>query len=314
MIEINKYHVGDSREMLASVDDSSVDLVYIDPPYATGRNFGDFCDKFDSKKEYINQLMQPVFTQVKRILKPSGNVVVHCDPTVSHYIRITMDEVFGENKFMNEIAWKSGGNAKNKSKLGRYHDTIIVYCKNKAKAKFNPIYMPYNEEYKSNNTVKFCEIHNKEYVTTAIHNSQPDVNPRMNLRYEWNGHHKQWYVSSEKMQSLHNDNRLKYNSKGIPRIKRFLVEMEGLPVRDLWTDINQIQSGEKMDYATQKPIKLLDRIINLYTDKGDLVLDAFAGSGTTGRSAIRCERNFILFDISKKGKDLFDYSVDIHKE
>lgn len=90
--------------------------------------------------------------------------------------------------------------------------------------------------------------------------------------------------------------------------------MEGLPVRDLWTDINQIQSGEKMDYATQKPIKLLDRIINLYTDKGDLVLDAFAGSGTTGRSAIRCERNFILFDISKKGKDLFDYSVDIHKE
>jgi len=310
MIEINKYHIGDSRKLLASVDSDSVDLVYIDPPYATGRNFGDFCDKFDSKREYITHLMQPVFVEVKRILKPSGNIVVHCDPTVSHYIRISMDEVFGENKFMNEIAWKSGGNAKNKSKLGRYHDTIIVYCKNKNKAKFNPIYMPYDEEYKKNNAVKFCEIHNKEYVTTAIHNSQPDVNPRENLRYKWNDHLRQWYVSKEKMQNLHDDNRLKYNTKGIPRIKRFLVEMEGLPIRDLWTDINQIQSGEKLDYATQKPVKLLDRIISLYTDEGDLVLDAFAGSGTTGRSAIKNGRNFILFDINKKGKDLFDFSVD----
>lgn len=310
MIEINKYHIGDSRKLLESVESDSVDLVYIDPPYATGRNFGDFCDKFDSKREYIDHLMRPVFVQVKRILKPSGNIVVHCDPTVSHYIRISMDEVFGENKFMNEIAWKSGGNAKNKSKLGRYHDTIIVYCKNKNKAKFNPIYMPYDEEYKKNNAVKFCKIHNKEYVTTAIHNSQPDVNPRKNLRYEWNGHCKQWYVSKEKMQNLHDDNRLKYNAKGIPRIKRFLVEMEGLPIRDLWTDINQIQSGEKLDYATQKPVKLLDRIISLYTDEGDLVLDAFAGSGTTGRSAIKSGRNFILFDINKKGKDLFDFSID----
>tara|TARA_R110001592_G_scaffold360760_2_gene669701 strand:+ start:36 stop:986 length:951 start_codon:yes stop_codon:yes gene_type:complete len=308
-MQTNKYHVGDSRFLLSSLEDSSIDLIYIDPPYATGRNFGDFDDRYESKGSYIKLLMQPVFEQAKRVLKPSGNIVVHCDPTVSHHIRISMDEVFGENKFMNEIAWKSGGNAKNKKKLGRHHDSIIVYCMNKSKATFNPLYMPYDEDYRNSSTIGFCEMHKKEYVTTAIHNSQPDVNPRLNLRYEWNGVYNQWYVSKEKMQVLHDDNRLRYNKKGVPRVKRFLSEMDGLPIRDLWTDINQIQSSEKLQYATQKPVKLLQRIVKLYSNEGDLVLDCFAGSGTTGRASILESRNYLLFDVNNKGKKVFEESV-----
>lgn len=152
-------------------------------------------------------------------------------------------------------------------------------------------------------------VSQKEYVTTAIHNSQPDVNPRLNLRYEWNGHKKQWYTTLEKMQQLHDDNRLQYNSKGVPRIKRFLDEMDGIPIRDVWNDISNIQNGEKLDYATQKPVKLLERIIKMLTSEGDLVLDPFAGSGTTGRAAINLKRNYILFDISQKGKDEFSKSI-----
>ena len=135
--------------------------------------------------------------------------------------------------------WKTGGNAKNKKKLNRWHDTIIVYSKS-SKQTFNPQYAPYGDEYRKKNNVKICEHHGKEYVTTAIHNSQPEVNPRMNLRYEWNGHQKQWYVTRDKMQNLHDDHRLVYNKKGVPRIKRFLEEMDGVPLRDLWMDISNL--------------------------------------------------------------------------
>ena len=94
--------------------------------------------------------------------------------------------------------------------MNRFHDTIIVYSKTNNQI-FNPIYFNYDDEYKKKSNVKFCDIHKKEYVTTAIYNAQPDVNPRMNLRYVWNGFDKQWYVTKDKMEKLHNENRLEYN-------------------------------------------------------------------------------------------------------
>ena len=108
------------------------------------------------------------------------------------------------------------------------------------------------------------------------------------------------------MQKLHDEERLEYNKNGLPRIKRYVDELDGIPLTDLWTDINQIQGNEKVDYATQKPIKLLDRIINLYSNKNDLVVDIFAGSGTTGLSAIKNNRNFFLCDINVHGKEIFE--------
>ena len=131
----------------------------------------------------------------------------------------------------------------------------------------------------------------------------------MNLRYSWNGFEKQWYVSKEKIQKLHDENRLEYNKDGLPRIKRFLDEMEGVPLRDIWCDISNIQYNEKMNYATQKPVKLIERIIELYSNENDLCLDIFAGSGTLGRACINKKRNYILFDINSKGKELFLESI-----
>ncbi len=161
---------------------------------------------------------------------------------------------------------------------------------------------------KKNNNVK---IDNRgEYVTTAAHNSQSEVIVRENLRYEWNGHHKQWWVSREKMQELHNDNRLQYNKSGVPRIKRYLEEMSGIPLRDVWKDISSIQKPEKTKYATQKPLKLLDRIIKLYSNNDDLVLDIFAGSGTTGIAAKSLGRNYILVDRNQEGKDIFEQRLN----
>ena len=307
----NTYHVGDNAILLSNIPNNSLDLIYFDPPYNTGRNFFDFDDKYKSIQDYIDFIKVRV-VECYRCLKPFGNIVIHIEPKISHYFRFICDEVFGNGQFKNEIVWKTGGNAKNLYQLNRFHDTIIVYSKKgkgKDKAKFNPIYFPYDEEYKKTSSVKICEYHNKEYVTTALYNAQPDVNPRMNLRYNWNGHDKQWYVSREKIQELHNDNRLQYNAKGVPRIKRYLDEMDGLPLRDVWIDINNTQIGEKLNYATQKPVKLLERIIQLYSDENDTCMDIFAGSGTLGRACINMNRKYILMDVNEKGREIFMESI-----
>jgi len=306
-MDINKYYVGDNLALLKSFPDDTFQMVYLDPPFATGRDFDDYMDKFNSLEEY-GLFLYDRFIEIKRILKKDGVILVHGEPSSHHYVRLYLDKVFGSKNFCNEIIWKSGGNKKSSKKLARFHDNISVYSKTK-KYKYNPIYTEYDEDYRKKSNIKYCPIHKKEYTTTAAHNSQPNVVQRPNLRYEWKGNTRQWYIEKSKMIKLDNDNRLEYNSKNIPRIKRFLDEMYGIPIRDMWIDISSIQSGEKLDYATQKPIKLLERIITLYSDENDLIMDPFAGSGTTGRAAINLNRKYVLIDISEKGKKLFQESI-----
>lgn len=297
-ISKNNFYVGDNIELLKKTQNELIDMIYMDPPYNTGRNFYYFEDKFSD----FFSFMEERIIECHRVLKKDGNIIIHVEPRISHHIRVICDKVFGEGNFQNEIVWHSGGNAKNKHQLGRNHDTIIVYSKS-SKSKFFPLYKPYDDAYKKG--LKLCSIHNKLYSTSAAHNSQPEVNPRPNLRYNWNGHDKQWYFSLEKMKSLHDENRLEYNDKGIPRVKRFADEMEGIPVRDTWDDISNIQNGEKTKYATQKPVKLLERILSLYSEEGDLCLDPFAGSGTLGRACKNMKRDYLLFDINKEAKEVF---------
>ena len=302
-MEPNSFTVGDNVELLKKIENETIDMIYLDPPYNTGRNFYYFKDKFAD----FNSFMEERLVECHRVLKKNGNIIINVEPKISHHIRNICDKLFGEKNFKNEIVWHSGGNAKNMYQLGRNHDTIIVYGRS-PKSKFFPLYKPYTEEYKKG--TKLCSIHNKKYTTSAAHNSQPEVNPRPNLTYEWNGHTKQWYVSKEKMESLHNDNRLEYNKNGIPRIKRFVEEMQGIPVRDTWDDISSIQNGEKTKYATQKPVKLLERILKLYSERGDTCLDPFAGSGTLGRACINLNRYYILLDINQEAHDLFCKTIN----
>ena len=221
-----------------------------------------------------------------------------------------MDDVFGENRFKNEIVWISGGNHKSKKQLQRNHDTIIVYQKGK-----ESIYNPEHREYDAETVrkAKICPYRKKKYNTSALVNRQPNVVSRPNLRYEWNGNHLQWHVSKERMEMLHNDNRLEYSpNTGIPRVKKYLDEMDGIPVKDVWSDIKQIQGVEKLDYATQKPVALLNRIVEMFSHKDSTVLDPCAGSGSIGRSAIATNRNYILFDINNEAKKLFEESIKIN--
>jgi DNA modification methylase len=302
-MEFNRFLVGDNLELLSACPSESVDMLYMDPPYNTGRNFHYFEDKFADFPTF----MQERLIQCHRVLKKTGNIVIHVEPRISHTIRTLCDTIFGESKFCNEIVWCTGGNAKNKYQLGRGHDTIIVYAKSSS-SKFFPMYKPYDATYLSH--AKMCPHRNELYTTSAAHTAQPEVNPRANLRYEWNGHLKQWHVSKDRMQELHDDNRLEYNTSGVPRIKRYVHEMEGIPVRDVWDDIPSIQSGEKTKYATQKPVKLLERILLLYTEENDVCLDPFAGSGTLGRACLNLRRTYLLFDINPEAEEVFRTSVE----
>jgi DNA modification methylase len=276
----------------------------MDPPYNTGRNFYNFDDRFSSSEEYRDKLILPVVKSVYDKLSKNGVIVIHVEPRISHHIRIVCDMVFGESRFVNEIVWKSGGNHNTEKKLQRNHDTLIVYSKTSSHT-FNPEYKKYDEKDVKNG--------NKDqkgyYSTSALKNSQPEVIPRPNLRYEWKGNYHQWYVSKEKMEELDKDDRLVYNKQGIPRVKRYYHEMKGIQVKDIWDDISQIQNGEKLPYATQKPVKLLERVISMFSNEGDMVCDPFAGSGTTGRAAIKLNREYRLFDINPEGKKLFEGSL-----
>ena len=307
---LNEYRIGDSRELLKQVDSNSVDLVYIDPPYCTGRDFYHFDDRFKSSADYRELLMRPILTECHRILSNVGNIVVHVEPKVSHHIRILLDDIFGEKRFKNEIVWVSGGNHKSKKQLQRNHDTIIVYQKSTTSI-YNPEHKEYDDE--TIKKAKLCPHHKKIYNTSALVNRQPNVVSRPNLRYEWNGNHLQWHVSKERMQMLHDDNRLEYSPiTGVPRVKKFLDEMDGIPVKDVWSDIKQIQGVEKLDYATQKPVALLNRIVEMFSNKDSTILDPCAGSGSIGRSAIATNRNYILFDINNEAKKLFEESIKIN--
>lgn len=304
---LNDYTIGDSKELLKEVKSNTVDLIYIDPPYCTGRDFYHFDDKFTSSVDYRENLIKPLMQECHRILSDKGNIVVHVEPKISHHIRIVLDEIFGEKRFKNEIVWVSGGNHKSLKQLQRNHDTIIVYQKG-TNSIYNPEHKDYDDEIVEK--AKICPYRRKKYVTTALVNRQPNVVQRPNLRYEWNGHLLQWHISKERMQMLHDDNRLEYSSKsGIPRVKKYFDELDGIPVKDVWFDIKQIQGVEKLDYATQKPVALLNRILRMFSDEQSIVLDPCAGSGTVGRSAILTNRNYILFDLNPDGKALFDKSI-----
>ena len=271
----------------------------------TGRDFGHFKDnEWKTIQDYIEWLRLRI-KECHRVLTKDGTLVFHIEPKVSHHIRFLLDEVFGKKNFRNEIILQTMNNKKSKKQLTRQHDVLIVYTKN-SESVFNYPHNPYDEEYRKKNSVKFEDNSKREYVTAACHNAKPASINRPNLCYEWQGHTKQWWWSKKLMQERHDENRLVYNVKGIPRVKKYLDEMPGIPLRDIWIDLKAIKN--KLDYATQKADELLERLVLMYTNQGDEVLDPYAGCGPTGRACIKQKRKYLMIDISEYGKKLFEES------
>ena len=250
-------------------------------------------------------MMAPRLIELRRVLKRTGSIYLHCDPTASHYLKMLMDAVFGPEYFRTEIVWKRTTTHSDSKTWSRVADCIFFYTRSDSFVWNQP-----------------REAHTEKYLAAKYKYSDPDgrvyrlhdmtsPNPRPNMSYAWLGFPsppKGWRFSRERMQELHDAGRIVYpvnadgthNTNRRPQIKRYLDETAGSVMGTIWTDISPInsQAQERLGYPTQKPEALLERIIKASSNEGDVVLDPFCGCGTTVAAAQKLGREWIGIDIT----------------
>ena len=301
---------------LAAIDDRSVDLIYLDPPFNSNHNynlpfkgkdrstkpvqaFKDTWEWSDEQEEALSQLSAGPQTHVladvvrmarhldrserkkyrldaylvgmairllamRRVLKPTGTIYLHCDPTASHYLKLIMDGIFGKQHFIDEIIWDygtpSGGRTSGKKPV-KAHETLLVYARDYGKHTYNPDFTPYSEKY-IQNWFRHTDRDGRKYQTRSRHGKV---------------------------------------------IRQYLDQSPGVPLSNVWTDIMQLygQEGwfprkhsERLGYPTQKPLDLLERIVETSSNPGDVVMDPFCGCGTATHAAEKLKRQWIGVDIS----------------
>jgi len=250
--------------------------------------------------------MTPRLCSMKSLLKKTGSIYLHCDPTASHYIKCMMDGIFGQDNFRNEIVWKrrtgSSSAVHKPNRFGSVTDTILYYTMSD-KHIFNPQYSFSDPRYKKYIEEKFVykddngRLYRNDNLTNPIYSQT--------LIYEYKGFkppEKGWAISKEKMEKWDKEGRLSFPTKPDGRIqrRRYLDELKGKPIQSLWDDIAPVnsQAKDRLGYPTQKPIDLLKRIILTSTNEGDTVFDPFCGCGTTIYAAQATKRNWIGCDIA----------------
>ncbi|MCE5280371.1 MAG: DNA methyltransferase [Planctomycetaceae bacterium] len=312
LVDTRVIYCGDNLDQLRKLPDQCVDLIYIDPPFNSNRNYevfwGEtkekraFDDRHASTAAYID-FMRPRCVELARVLKKTGSFYYHCDWHASHYVKVMLDQILGENNFVNEIIWKrqsSHNDSKQGSKhYGRLHDSIFFYTGGSDDYVWNQLYEPYADD----------------YIETFYSNVEPETGRRFqygdltapggaskgNPHYEFLGVTRYWRYCQEKMEELHRAGKIEFRPKGkVPRLKRYLDEAKGMPVQSVWTDIRPLSNfgREALGYPTQKPVGLLERIIKTSSNPNDIVLDAFCGCGTALVAAETLGRQWIGIDIS----------------
>lgn len=231
--------------------------------------------------------------ELHRVLKPTGSIYLHCDPTASHYLKLVMDAVFGANHYRNEIVWKRTSGHSNAVRCGRVHDVILMYGGGDTPV-WNQLYQEYTPEYVEQ-YYRFTDSDGRRFKSGDLSAPGPQGG---GYEYEWNGHTKVWRCPISTMQQLHDEGNIYYTRNGIPRRKGYLDEARGLPLQDIWADIQPLRSWhrERLGYPTQKPEALLERIIQASSNEGDLVLDPFCGSGTTMVVSEHLRRRWVGID------------------
>ncbi len=366
MHPVNTLYYGDNLEVLRKhIGDESVDLVYLDPPFNSQRDYNllfreqsgepaqaqikaftdtwrwserafvEFCETsrlprlVSLVQGFVETLgrndltaylvmMAPRLVELHRVLKPTGSLYLHCDPTASHYLKVMLDVIFGAKNFRNEIVWKrQSAHSDARTKFPDVADIILFYAKT-SQALFKPQYGEYDAEYVRRH-YRYDDNDGRGPYTLSDMRSP---NPRPNLMYEWMGfkpHPNGWAYSRETMQKLHDEGRIWYprtpdgslDYTKRPRLKRYLYEMPGSITTNIWTDIPPVQSAarERLGYPTQKPLALLERIIQASSNEGDVVLDPFCGCGTAVVAAHKLGRRWIGIDITHLAIALIKYRL-----
>jgi len=313
---------GDNKDVLAYLLANGfrgkVKLIYIDPPFDSGADYvrkvqlrgvagttqiggedytiGEQVQYTDIwKNDTYLQFMYERLSLLKELLSDDGCIWMHCDYHKSHFLRLIGEEIFSSQNLVSEVVWRRAAPRGNvKTGFSVAHDTI--YCFSKVEAEWHPPTLEYTEEYKD----RFNKFDNDGRRYTLDNMISPNPN-RPNLEYVWNGVKRVWRVTKEKMEKLESDGRIEYTSNGVARYKRYLDELTGMPLTTIWDDVDPVnsQAMERTDYPTQKPEKLLNRIIQTCTSPNDIVLDCFLGSGTFATSAQKLGRRWIGCDINK---------------
>ncbi len=355
---MNKLYFGDNLIVLRDhIPDESVDLIYLDPPFNSNKNYNilfnspkgqkseaqitAFEDTWhwgdEAEREYTEILHQPNtnvaemiqafrrflvnsdmmayltmmtirLLELHRVLKPTGSLYLHCDPTASHYLKVLLDMVFGAENFRNEIIWQKIRYAKAQSlAFPKLHDVIFFYSKSKTFV-FNRQYLEPDEKY------------TKKYYSQV----EPDTGRRYQLACffqggqgtaKWFGDRllepppgKHWIWTQEKITDAMENDLLVFTDPDKPRVKKYLEDHKGGTVGTIWTDIPPLNAvaRERMGYPTQKPLALLERIINASSNPGDVVLDPFCGCGTAVEAAQKLDRQWIGIDITSLAISLIE--------
>ena len=351
----NKLYFGDNLDILREhVQDESVDLIYLDPPFnsnatynvlfkeASGEGsaaqihaFDDtwhwnieserayrevvtdgpkrLADLLQAMRSFLGQndmmayltMMAQRMVELHRVLKPTGSIYLHCDPTASHYLKLLMDAVFGPTNYRSEIVWKRttahSDSRQGSQRFGRVHDVLLYFSKS-SNFTWNQQWQPYEQEY-VDRYYKYVDEDGRRYWRDNLTAAKPGGD----TRYEWKGKvpppGRYWAYSKANMERMEAEGKIVYSSTGTPMFKRYLDEMPGLSVQDIWSDIRPLgglgsKREERLGYPTQKPEALLERIILASSNEGDVVLDPFCGCGTAVAVAERLGRRWIGIDVT----------------
>ncbi len=360
MITTNVLYYGDNLDILRRyIPDESVDLVYLDPPFNSDRNYNViFKDESGRKSDaqllafedtwhwgpsaeatYAfltetarhqgrvpdtvstiiaalrtaigeNQMMAYLvemavrLVELRRVLKHTGSLYLHCDPTASHYLKIVLDAVFGPRSFRNELVWKRSDahndSAQGMKRYGRIHDVLLFYSKSDTYT-FNTLWMPLSRE-TADAWYRHVDVDGRRYNLADATAAKPGGD----TSYEFHGIRppigRYWAYSRAKLESMYESGRLEFSKSGKVYMKRYLDDSKGTPMQDLWTDIDMLRgiskNRERLGYPTQKPVALLERIIAGSSEPGDVILDPFCGCGTAVVAAQKLDRKWIGIDVT----------------
>ncbi len=347
----NTLFYGDNLKVLRDhIPTASVDLVYLDPPFNSNRNYNvlfkeksgeaspaqievftdtwewdrvaeqtfedlvtdgppNVAEMIGAMRSFVGSndmmaylvMMAVRLVELHRVLKPTGSLYLHCDPTASHYLKILLDTIFGKEHFKNEIIWKRTTAHSSSKKYAPIHDTLLYYGRS-AHVTWNELRSDYDEAY----LAKYYRFHDgddrlywRADLTGAGTRKGPSGQPWRGFNPATIGRH--WIASPETLDRYHAEGRIYYpQTGGMPQFKKYRDELKGKAVADIWDDVDRINpvGNERLGYPTQKPLALVERIIAASSNPGDVVLDPFCGCGTAVVAAEKLGRHWIGIDVT----------------
>ncbi len=274
--------------------------VVVNGPLKVGKLIGALHDAVGGNDVMAYLVMMTArLIELHRVLKPTGSLYLHCDPTASHYLKLVLDQIFGPANFRNEVVWKRTTAHNDPKRFGRIHDILLFYSKSD-KPTWNPVFASYDPEY-IETYYRYSDETGRKFLSRDL--TAPSHGAESG-QYEWRGKYppkgRMWAYTKENMERLEAEGRIFYTKNGYPRLKQYLEDMPGMSAQSIWTDVLNIRSWHKEDlgYETQKPLALLERIIKASSNEGDVVLDPFCGCGTALVAAQKLNRRWIGIDIT----------------